>query len=214
MAATAAAETAESLAIRQKVAEYGKQIQSLKSEGKGKVGWLDPTDTNSKRTQTLFFCCTTQDAFMPIVQKMLALKAEYKKVTGRPFDPPKSKKKKGGKQQKKGGKQQKKSDAKNKKSAKKPAAAAAPASKPPRENRQKLNTQLDIEKEMQDLWAKNQAYHGKPDKTRGKFMATFPYPYMNGRLHLGHAFTISKAEFAAGFWATFLRRIGDISGPP
>merc|ERR1712032_1430268 len=76
VAATAAsAETAESLAIRQKVAEYGKQIQSLKSEGKGK------------------------DVFMPIVKQMLALKAEYKKVTGRPFDPPKSKKKKGGKQQ-------------------------------------------------------------------------------------------------------------------
>lgn len=30
-------------------------------------------------------------------------------------------------------------------------------------------------------------------------MCTFPYPYMNGRLHLGHAFTVSKAEFAAGF---------------
>ncbi|CAH7680995.1 hypothetical protein PPACK8108_LOCUS13531 [Phakopsora pachyrhizi] len=32
-----------------------------------------------------------------------------------------------------------------------------------------------------------------------KFFATFPYPYMNGSLHLGHAFTISKIEFAIGF---------------
>lgn len=32
-----------------------------------------------------------------------------------------------------------------------------------------------------------------------KFMATFPYPYMNGMLHLGHGFTASKAEFAVAF---------------
>ncbi len=36
-------------------------------------------------------------------------------------------------------------------------------------------------------------------KQQPKWMGTFPYPYMNGSLHLGHAFTISKIEFAAGF---------------
>jgi len=39
-----------------------------------------------------------------------------------------------------------------------------------------------------------------PEETdKPKFMATFPYPYMNGRLHLGHTFTLGKAEFAVGF---------------
>ena len=32
-----------------------------------------------------------------------------------------------------------------------------------------------------------------------RYMVTFPYPYMNGQLHLGHTFTISKCEFAVGF---------------
>jgi leucyl-tRNA synthetase len=41
-----------------------------------------------------------------------------------------------------------------------------------------------------------------PDATGAgeeKFLATFPYPYSNGFLHLGHAFTVSKAEFAVGY---------------
>jgi hypothetical protein len=33
----------------------------------------------------------------------------------------------------------------------------------------------------------------------GKYFATFPYPYMNGLLHLGHAFSLTKAEFAVGY---------------
>ena len=28
---------------------------------------------------------------------------------------------------------------------------------------------------------------------------TFPYPYMNGRLHLGHTFSLSKCEFGVGY---------------
>ena len=30
------------------------------------------------------------------------------------------------------------------------------------------------------------------DITLGKFFGNFPYPYMNGLLHLGHAFSLSK----------------------
>ena len=32
-----------------------------------------------------------------------------------------------------------------------------------------------------------------------KFFCTFPYPYQNGTLHLGHAYTMLKAEFQARF---------------
>lgn len=32
-----------------------------------------------------------------------------------------------------------------------------------------------------------------------KWLGTFPYPYMNGSLHLGHAFSVSKLEYATGF---------------
>ncbi|EFO88158.1 hypothetical protein CRE_06955 [Caenorhabditis remanei] len=32
-----------------------------------------------------------------------------------------------------------------------------------------------------------------------KYLVTFPFPYMNGRMHLGHTFSASKCEFAAGF---------------
>lgn len=37
---------------------------------------------------------------------------------------------------------------------------------------------------------------GNPNK---KFFATFPYPYMNGTLHLGHGFTALKCDFITRF---------------
>eukprot|EP00923_Selenidium_pygospionis_P038391 GHVN01066984.1.p1 GENE.GHVN01066984.1~~GHVN01066984.1.p1 ORF type:complete len:963 (+),score=79.61 GHVN01066984.1:2247-5135(+) len=36
-------------------------------------------------------------------------------------------------------------------------------------------------------------------KQNEKFFCTFCYPYMNGMLHMGHAFTVTKAEFAARY---------------
>jgi leucyl-tRNA synthetase len=36
-------------------------------------------------------------------------------------------------------------------------------------------------------------------KNGQKYLITFPYPYMNGNLHLGHAYTVSKAEFMSRF---------------
>ena len=49
-----------------------------------------------------------------------------------------------------------------------------------------------------------------PEQLREKYpkwMGTFPYPYMNGSLHLGHAFTISKIEFAAGYQRMLGKRV-------
>ncbi|PAV79342.1 hypothetical protein WR25_19627 [Diploscapter pachys] len=66
--------------------------------------------------------------------------------------------------------------------------------------RRKVNFLLQKEAEIQKLWEENHVFEADaPNGDHEKFFTTFPYPYMNGRLHLGHTFTISKSEFAAGF---------------
>uniref|UniRef100_A0A1I8PHA6 leucine--tRNA ligase n=1 Tax=Stomoxys calcitrans TaxID=35570 RepID=A0A1I8PHA6_STOCA len=58
-----------------------------------------------------------------------------------------------------------------------------------------------IEEAVQQRW-ENERLHEtdaplEPRKSLDeKFMVTFPFPYMNGRLHLGHTFSLSKAEYA------------------
>ncbi|TFK47205.1 leucyl-tRNA synthetase [Heliocybe sulcata] len=71
----------------------------------------------------------------------------------------------------------------------------------------------ELEVKYQKRWAEEHLFEvdaPTPEETAGlstvdirqkfpKWFGNFPYPYMNGSLHLGHAFTISKIEFAAGF---------------
>jgi len=58
---------------------------------------------------------------------------------------------------------------------------------------------LSIEKWAQELWDREAAFEVDPDPTKEKYFVTFPYAYMNGRLHAGHIFSMSKAEFAVRF---------------
>eukprot|EP01038_Epipyxis_sp_PR26KG_P005664 gene5664-7821_t len=57
----------------------------------------------------------------------------------------------------------------------------------------------DIEQRIQDKWANKKTFEANYDESKPKYMITFPYPYMNGRLHLGHAFSLTKAEFTARY---------------
>uniref|UniRef100_A0A3Q3GQR8 leucine--tRNA ligase n=1 Tax=Labrus bergylta TaxID=56723 RepID=A0A3Q3GQR8_9LABR len=69
----------------------------------------------------------------------------------------------------------------------------------------KLDFLRKIEQEIQEKWEKEKAFEIDAPTTVGestnknKYFVTFPYPYMNGRLHLGHTFSLSKCEFGVGY---------------
>ncbi|XP_051955494.1 leucine--tRNA ligase, cytoplasmic [Xyrauchen texanus] len=69
----------------------------------------------------------------------------------------------------------------------------------------KLDFLRNIEEKVQQNWEKEKVFENDAPTTIGessnknKYFVTFPYPYMNGRLHLGHTFCLSKCEFAVGY---------------
>ncbi|KAL0403512.1 UNVERIFIED_CONTAM: Leucine--tRNA ligase, cytoplasmic [Sesamum radiatum] len=62
---------------------------------------------------------------------------------------------------------------------------------------------LEIESQVQKWWLEGDVFRAEakdlPPKDGEKFFGNFPFPYMNGYLHLGHAFSLSKLEFAAAY---------------
>ena len=73
------------------------------------------------------------------------------------------------------------------------AEAAAPAPKTARRD-----ALIAIELAMQKKWEEQKVFEvdapAEGEEAEESFMCTFPYPYMNGMMHLGHAFTLTKVR--------------------
>jgi len=57
---------------------------------------------------------------------------------------------------------------------------------------------------VQQKWEADGVFEGNPQynedgSEKESFMVTFPYPYSNGHLHIGHAFSLTKAIFRAQY---------------
>ena len=56
-----------------------------------------------------------------------------------------------------------------------------------------------IEKKWQDRWEKEHAFEPDLDPAKKKFFITFPYPYVNGAPHVGHAYSSLRTDAYARF---------------
>ncbi|VBB18255.1 cytoplasmic leucyl-tRNA synthetase [Yasminevirus sp. GU-2018] len=57
-----------------------------------------------------------------------------------------------------------------------------------------------LEADVQRVWCETGVHTTKIGSNKNRYFATFPYPYMNGNLHLGHGFTMTKMDFACRFY--------------
>ncbi|CAI9097023.1 OLC1v1033311C1 [Oldenlandia corymbosa var. corymbosa] len=73
----------------------------------------------------------------------------------------------------------------------------------PKESRKRRDDLLSYESQVQKWWAEGDVFRADAKESvplpGEKFFGNFPFPYMNGYLHLGHAFSLSKLEFAAAY---------------
>lgn len=80
-----------------------------------------------------------------------------------------------------------------------------------RKSVQKLQTLLETEKWAQEKWKTEKVFEvdapKKGEEAQEKFFGNFPFPYMNGLLHMGHAFTFSKVEFTSNFERLMEKRV-------
>ena len=67
------------------------------------------------------------------------------------------------------------------------------------ESTSKKDRLLELEQEAQKIWSEKNLNNTEPDPSKEKYFLNFPYPYVNGRVHLGHAYSISKCEFTVRY---------------
>jgi leucyl-tRNA synthetase len=56
-----------------------------------------------------------------------------------------------------------------------------------------------VEEKWQRRWTEEGTFEADPDPDRQPYYVNFPYPYMNGYLHIGHTFTLLQLEIAARY---------------
>ncbi len=57
----------------------------------------------------------------------------------------------------------------------------------------------EIAKKWQKKWEDNKLFEADASSERKKFFLTFPYPYLNGYLHVGHTYTLMRVEALARY---------------
>ena len=61
-----------------------------------------------------------------------------------------------------------------------------------------MNSQR-LEKKWQKKWDEAKLFESEPRDDQEKYFVNCPYPYMNGYLHLGHAFTYLRADMVSRY---------------
>ena len=56
-----------------------------------------------------------------------------------------------------------------------------------------------LQKKWQKKWEKAKLFESEPKEDQEKYFVNCPYPYMNGYLHLGHAFTYLRADMVSRY---------------
>jgi len=57
----------------------------------------------------------------------------------------------------------------------------------------------DYEKHWLNVWSEKRIFEAEPVAGKKKAFVTFPFPYMNGPLHIGHCFTATRVDIYARF---------------
>lgn len=62
-----------------------------------------------------------------------------------------------------------------------------------------MYNQLEIEKKWQTKWNEKRIFESDRKEGKEKFFGNFPFPYINGKLHMGHGYSMMKLESTIRF---------------